>query len=113
VDGHRRVHQPGHDGVAADAVAGVRRGDAVGEGVHAGLGDLVGGEVPGRGDGGGGGDVDDGAATALAHDGQHVLAREPHRLQVHLDDAVPGVLLEADGAAVARTDADVVVEDVD
>ncbi len=58
-------------------------------------------------------DVDDGTGSLGSHVRDDVLAGPPHGLQVHVEDAVPRLLLEPPRRGVATADADVVVEDVD
>src|SRR5712692_8992217 len=82
------------------------------ERIHSSLRRLV-GEQADRADGGDRGDVDDDAASLLAHHWQDVLAGEKYALEIHGENAVPGFLGEVQRTAIARADADVVVEDVD
>ena len=111
---HRRVHQPGQDRVAADALLRVLRGDRHGERVHRPLAGIVGqiGNPLGAADRGDRAHVHDRALALLLHDRQHVLGRQEEALHVDVEHAMPLVLAQLDRPALGA-DADIVVEDVD
>ena len=91
---HRRVDEPGRDGVDGDALRAELEGERLGEADHAGLGrDVVGHQrlaaLRARRR-----DVDDATPAGLDHVGHHGLAAVEGAGEVHLEDPVP--LLEVD-----------------
>src|SRR5713226_10285349 len=94
---HVGLHEAGADAVHADAVPGVREGEALRDADDGGLARVVGevvavADLPGHGR-----EAHDGAALLLDHRRQHGLAGEEHRPGVDAHDRVPVLLGDVEG----------------